>query len=92
MPSNKSDTARFSKNKFVIVLIRRLCIKVNITKIFPITARKKMIAYKKIVIQVPDSLHGEKFEFALFCTAFEIFCRIEALKIFFGVEVSFSII
>jgi hypothetical protein len=55
-PRNKSDTARLSRNRFVIVLIRRLWINVRITNKFPITASKNITEYKNI-IHVPVSVH-----------------------------------
>lgn len=47
-PTNRSDMARFSRNTFVMVRIRLFCTSVRITNEFPITARKKIIAYNGI--------------------------------------------
>jgi hypothetical protein len=59
-PRNKSLIAKLSKNKFVIVLIRRLWISVIMTNIFPITARRNITEYKNI-IHVPESIQGDAF-------------------------------
>lgn len=65
--------AKLRRKTFVIVLIRRLWINVNITNKFPITASRNIIEYKNIVIHVPESLHidvCEAFLSALCTTGF----------------------
>lgn len=47
-PSSISDIARFRRNRFVIVLMRRFCISVSITRKLPMTARKNIHILKDI--------------------------------------------
>lgn len=57
-PSNISDTAKFNKNTFVIVRIRRFCTNVIITRALPITANKRIVAYNGICILPVDNHDG----------------------------------
>lgn len=54
-PSKMSDTAKFSRNTFVIVRIRRFCISVKITSELPTMANNRMVAYSGIWMQPVDS-------------------------------------
>lgn len=45
-PKNKSDTARLSKNRLVVVRIRLFCTSVRITREFPTVANRNMIQYR----------------------------------------------
>lgn len=47
-PNKISETAKFNKNTFVIVRIRRFCTNVKITSPFPTTANNSIIAYNGI--------------------------------------------
>lgn len=47
-PSRISETAKFNKNTFVIVRIRRFCTSVIMTNAFPTMANSKMVAYNGI--------------------------------------------
>lgn len=47
-PSRRSDTARLSRNTFVIVLILWLWTSVSITRELPATASRKIVAYSGI--------------------------------------------
>lgn len=94
-PKNKSDTARFSRNKLVIVLILRLWISVNITKRFPITASKNITEYKNI-IHVPESIHEDVAvgavlrDFWTADTTWEIFLWLARSKMFLDVIARFA--
>lgn len=87
IPNNKSEIAKLSKNTFVIVLIRRLWINVNITNKFPITASRNIIEYSNIVIHVPESVHidtCDEFLKVFWTTLFEkltIFCVVVVVGI-----------
>lgn len=47
-PNRISETAKFNKNTFVMVRIRRFCTKVMITKAFPTMASNRIVAYNGI--------------------------------------------
>lgn len=51
-PSRMSLTAKFKRNTFVMVLIRRLCISVSITNVLPIMASNSIVMYRKICIRM----------------------------------------
>jgi hypothetical protein len=55
-PKNKSETAKFNKNKLVIVRIRLFCTRVNITREFPITANKNITEYIGMIRRNPVSI------------------------------------
>lgn len=83
-PRNKSLIAKLSKNKFVIVLIRRLCMSVKMTNKFPITARRNITEYKNI-IHVPESIHGD----ALCALLRDLFTELDTMnEIFESTDVS----
>lgn len=47
-PNRISETAKFNKNTFVMVRIRRFCTNVIMTSAFPTMANSKMVAYNGI--------------------------------------------
>lgn len=54
-PNRISENAKFNKNTFVMVRIRRFCTNVIMTSAFPTTANNKMIAYNGISSRPLDS-------------------------------------
>lgn len=73
-PNNISDTAKFSRNKLVMVRIRRFCTSVNMTRPLPITANSKMMEYNGICTR-PDKNHVTQV-----CVAFAVELRDDRVK------------